>query len=255
MYTIQRTIGVAGPSESMSVIERAALGGYSTSDDFADSPALACDVWPGGGLAVVANPPCSWADAVAGAVVVDFPEAVMAAVSVGWYDGRVYLSGDGTEIVRFRLEVIPGPGSGVAGAAYHTYQDLADAYPLVRDIYAAAADPAALASLGVAARLEIDNEIGAAIRKRCRYREAAYFAALEDPGVDLTTNDGRLLVRASVYKTLAMILEREPDKEAEADRYNRKADDILDGLYVGFGEASGLPDIRLGGPYFGRVTR
>lgn len=258
MYTIQRTHGVEGPSEAIAVIERAEFGGYSTSDDFADAPTLACDVWPGGDLAVAASPPASWADPDAGTVQVDFPQAVMAALPVGWYDGRIYMAVGGTEIIRFRLEVLTGPGTGVAGPAYHTYQDLVAAYPQVRDIYAAAADPAALASLGAVARLEIDNEIGAAIRRRCRYREAAYLAALEDPGVDLTTTDGRLLVKASVYKTLALIFERESgDDQMDALRatYEAKAEKTLDGLLVGFGEASGLPSIRIGGPQFGRVTR
>lgn len=280
MLTIQRTRGVAGPVEYIAPIRRAVMGGYeSAAPGFADMPAVTCEVWPGGGLPVAMTLPVAWlapgveGDPPPGVLAIDFPGSAMSALGVGRWQARVRTTGDNTEVACFELLMIPGPGSGEARPAYHSYEDLLREWPAVEKFADDLNDQTGFAATAAEARDWIDAKVVEAARRApCStsyYRGDLY--ATPQPYIDamagehliLDSPEGRKIVRAGVYRTLAVLLRRIDGMTAQPDQYVEKRQDYerwaeaeLDGLWVAFAPEADVRPLRLGGGMtVGRVTR
>lgn len=272
MLTIHRTRGVAGPPELVAPIRRAELGGYEpAAPEFADRPAVTCEVWPGGGLPVAAALPVAWTEPAAegdpdpGVLEVQFPEAAMSALSTGRYQARVRLVDDGREVARFGLVMAPGAGDAGPRPAYHSYDDLLAEWPMVEKFASKANDQTGFAAQAAKARDWIDVEIQRAALDdaHCRrWTASAYADAIAADHLRLDTPEGRQIVEASVYKTLAIILRRaeivalkSENIAARQDYYEAMARDTLSRVTASFAESTGLPPVRFGRMRVGRVTR
>lgn len=265
MYTIQRTIGVAGPSEVVVPVQRAVIGGYEPGgDQYADNPAIACEVWPGGGLPVAVTLPASWLVSPVGHVVIDTPEDAMSLLTVGRWRGRVRTTADNREVAEFLLLMLPGVGTGVLRPAYHAYEDLLREYPAIEKFASKLHDVTGFAVTSAEARDWIDDRIiERGGRSAGRYGcTASYADAIAADGLVVDTPGGRQIVKAGVYKALSMILRRaesvtnKPEDLVDRQQYYEAlAEKTLDEATAYFADEYGLRPLRMGGPVFGRVTR
>lgn len=263
MYTINRTIGVAGPSEVVVPVQRAVLGGYEPAgDQYADSPAIACEVWPGGNLPVAVTLPASWLASPVGHVVVDTPQSAMSLLTVGRWRARVRTTGDNREVAAFLLAMDPGVGSGSLRPAYHTYEDMLREYPAIEKFASKLHDVTGFALTSAEARDWIDDRIAERAARYGRCRVSTYADALAADGLVVDTPGGRRIVKAGVYKALSMILRRaegvtnKPEDLVERQQYYEAlAESEIDGATACFADATGLPPVRMGGIFVGRVTR
>jgi len=274
MLTLQRTRGVAGSLEYIAAIRRAVMGGYEPGGvEWADRPDVVCEVWPGGSLPVAAVLPVTWDATTDGLLAIESPEAVMSALAVGRWQARVRTTGDNTEVARFELLMIPGPGSGEARPAYHSYEDLLREWPAIEKFADDLNDQTGFAATAAEARDWIDARITQAARRApcsTSYYQGGLYATPQ-PYIDaiageyliLDSPEGRKIVRASVYRTLAVLLRRIDGMTAQPDQYIEKRQDYerwaeaeLDGLWVAFAPEADLRPLRLGGGMtVGRVTR
>lgn len=265
MYTIHRTIGVAGQSEVIVPVQRAVLGGYEPGgDQYADSPAIACEVWPGGGLPITTTLPAAWLESPVGHVVVDTPEEEMSLLTVGRWRARVRTTADNQEVAAFLLVMVPGVGGGVLRPAYHTYEDLLREYPAVERFASKLHDVTGFAITSAEARDWVDDRIIERGRRHPgRYGCAASYAdAIAADGLIVDSPGGRQIVKASIYKALSMILRRaegvtnKPEDLVDRQQYYEAlAERTLDESTACFADEYGLCPVRMGGPTFGRVTR
>lgn len=265
MLTIQRTRGVAGPSEAIAVIERAELGGYEgAGSQFADRPPVVCEVWPGGSLPVAATLPASWPDDSTDYVVLDTPIGPMTALSTGRYPGRIRLAdSDGIEIARFLLAMHPGPGDASPRPAYHTYDDLLREQPMIERYIDDLHDETGFAATSAEARDWIDDQILTASRRNrwCR-GSTTYADAVAADKLLLDTPAGRRIVRAGIYYTIAVILRRiEGMSNAPDDIVSLRGDyltwakEAMEDVRATFDPATGLAPVHIGGMPIGRVVR
>lgn len=282
--TIQRMRGVAGALEYISPQRQSASGGYEDAGgQFDDEPAITCELWPGDDLPVAATLPASWLvnDAEARVAVVEFPVETMATLELGWYNAIITVVDTGQPIVAFRLEMTPGPGTGVRRPAYHAYKDLLDEAPWVRRLADEAYDQIGFAEASAEARDWLDAAILDAVRESLQQRRlprsssyssscsrdpaasteyAEYAAALAADALVLDTPVGRRLFKATVYKALSIVLGRAVgmsnppvDLLDKAKEYDAKAEASLKSCRSA--EITGLDYVPLSLMSVGRITR
>lgn len=271
MLTIQRTRGVAGPSEAIAVIGRAALGGYeNTGSQLADRPPIVCEVWPGGSLPVATTLPAAWPDDTTDYVLVDFPLGAMSSLSTGRYPGRIRLDGDGgIETQKFCIAMNPGPGDASLRPAYHLYDDMLREQPMIERYEDELRDQTGFAATAADARNWIDVKI---LKASCRSRwcgmtrcgspSMTYVEALAAGHLVLDDPGGSQVVMASIYRTLSVLMRRiegmsnAPDdiRDLRAE-YQAWADEAIEDVTLTFAEETGLAPVRTGGMPIGRVTR
>jgi hypothetical protein len=238
MLEFRRRKGVAGATETVQLQTLSASGGFTPALNVYDgSESLECDLWPGDDRSVVGSLPMTWNDAPNALVDIAFPLDVMTALDVTWYSGMGKLADGSADLIEFRLEVTPGPGSASAPAAYHTYKDLTDELPWIGKLADLLQDQSGFAEVAALARKWIDAAILRVVpdqdwsRLACGWGRgygtwgagSGYYgyygstgqaqdpiiaAALDANQLMLTTATGHRFVEASVYYTLGRILKR-----------------------------------------------
>ena len=225
MHIVTRRYGVGGSPEPMTVMTTAVNGGFEPADGmFSGSEAITAVVWPGDDRSVSATLTVTWNTAPN--VLVQFPLATMQALSVGWYDGMVKLADDSRDLIAFRLQVESGPGSATAAKVYCSYQDLLSELPWIGKLAETLQDQNGFAETRGEARDWINSIILNA--SACSFYglrsyqdrwdwnfsssatsfDSAVKAALDADQLMLTTDTGKQIVKAAVYKSLATILGR-----------------------------------------------
>lgn len=248
MLTFRKRYGVGGGSETIQLRAADENGGFADlTGEFDGSEPLTALVWPGDDRAQTATLPAEWDDGPAGRVRVDFPLETMTALAVGWYDGMLKLADGSLDLAAFRVEVLPGPGTGGAPKAYHTYQDLTDELPWVGKLADYLQDQSGFAEVAAESRRWIDGCVLAAVPSRGSVPNPRQFdlggsglahsveiaELLDADGLDVTSPAGRRIVRAAVHRSLATILGRSVGMPGRtdlidlADRHARKADNAL----------------------------
>lgn len=281
--TVKRIRGIAGDAEYFLPQTRSSSGGYEYAGDlFDDEPAITCELWPGDDLPVAGTLPATWyinGDGLRG-VNVEFPAATMATLELGWYDGLVTVVGTGKPVVGFKLETTPSPGSGVRRPVYHAYKDLLDEAPWIRRLADDAYDQIGFAEASADARDWLDAAILDSVRDALRAGQirstttvdcsnptstystdvAEYADALAADALVLDTPDGRRLFKATVYKALAIILNRAvglasspADLMDKSKDYEAKAEAMLASSRLI--AITGLSYVPLNLVTVGRVTR
>lgn len=237
MLTFTKRQGVSGGSEVVQIQTASANGGYTPLvNKYTGTEALSCVLWPGDDQVMTTTLSATWSDAPNGKVSIAFPLATMTTLDVTWYDAMLKLADGSADLAAFRLEVTAGPGTAVAGKVYHTYKDLTDELPFVRKLADHLNDQSGFREIAAESRQWVDAAILRAtppiyygLNVMQSYGEgspgsltyAGWYdpygslglsddpiiaAALDADQLVLTTSTGRRFVKASVYKTLSVIL-------------------------------------------------
>lgn len=272
MYKITIRKGASGTDSIQ--LRRVKDGGFEdATDQYTGSEELACAVWPGDDRAQAATLPVSWQDAPGGIVRVDFPAETTATLDVGWLSGAVWLVDGVRDLIYFSLVVESSPGSASAPPAYHTYQDLTNELPFIRELADKMQDQSGFAEASGEARRWIDAAILRAVPSQDWYQfgcgsgwgrgwgggvaygstgqaeDPTIAAALNANQLMITTATGHRFVKASVYYALSRILERavgfrtSEDLASLAARYEARAKSTLNSCTAEIDtNADGVPE-------------
>jgi len=254
MLTIQVAKGVDGSPVRFRIMAPDRNGGYSPAAGMLDgTEPLTCEVWPGSDRAVVATLPAELAgpdddtpfDTNDPHALTQFPRASFDALDAGTYRARTQLADLSALLVEFAVELRDGPGASLARPAYHTYKQLCDECSFADRLSDHLHDETGFADVAADARDWIDAAILSAVPTRGVNRlrsyewgwdwgpsdPARYAEALGSGSLELTTPDGMRIVRASVYRTLAVLYRRAVgmtnapvDFIAEGGKYQARAE-------------------------------
>lgn len=283
--------GVGGSPDAIAVVGPATDGGglAPASGAFAGTEPLSCVVWPGGTSPPVAWPPVAWGDDAGSfdpdkpVLTVSWPPATVAALSPGWWRGRVSLADMSANLAEFRVQVLDGPDAAATSprAALHSYADLRFECPWIERLQEDV-DQAGFAAAGAEARDWIEQRAAASVSEVWQPTRPAvawpwawgvlyqpyvppapirkdYEAAIAATGLDLSGTNGRLIVKASVHYALSMIFRRAvgapnpPVDLTDGSKFHEsKAVETLNRAEVRVGD---LPPIRFGDVAVGRLRR
>jgi len=219
MLTFTKSRNVAGSTEILQLMRASAGGGYEPYvDGFFGDESLLCETWPGEDRSAVAELPAAWHDAEAGKVAIAFPLATIDSLAPGTYSASLHLADRSAHLAAFLVEIVDGPGESIARPKYGSLKDLRNELPWIDTLHDPQSDQSGFADALADARDWADVIILSHVRTTGRYDPRRFGGlgtgneeireALAADKLMLDTPNGRKIVKACVYKSLAQILRR-----------------------------------------------